>query len=68
MEETVTFAAQSVTGTPSEPLELSFSGLLPGDADGNGKVTVTDIAAIIDLVLGKPAASRRMRTDVREAQ
>jgi len=61
-EETIAFAAQTVAGTPSEPLVLATNAYVPGDADGSGRVTVTDIAVTIDLILSG-AYDRRADVD-----
>ena len=52
--ETVTFEAQGVEGSPSEPLELTFSGLIRGNANGDGKVDIADVTAIINKINGVP--------------
>ena len=37
---------------------------LPGDANGDGKITVTDIGVIVDIILGKTPASARKQNEV----
>ena len=49
----------TVTGTFIE------NTYLPGDANGDGKITVTDIGVIVDIILGKTSAgSRKMQQEV----
>ena len=37
---------------------------LPGDANGDGKITVTDIGVIVDIILGKTPANARKQQEV----
>jgi len=45
------FAAQSVNGLPSNPVVLSFVPYIPGDADGDGVVDLTDAVAIYEFYM-----------------
>lgn len=53
----ISFASESVQGIPSSPVVLNFVPYIPGDADGDGSVTITDISIINDVILMKPGAS-----------
>ncbi len=37
---------------------------LPGDANGDGQITVTDIGVIVDIILGKTPANARKQQEV----
>lgn len=54
------FEAQSVAGTPSEPVAVTISR--KGDANGDGTVDVNDITATVNSIQGDPST-----TFVREA-
>lgn len=45
------FAAQAVNGLPSNPVVLSFVPYIPGDADGDGVVDLTDAVAIYEFYM-----------------
>lgn len=47
----VTFKSQEVVGLPSSPLILDMSYLL-GDANSDGKVSITDAVAVVNYILG----------------
>ena len=51
--ETVTFGSDSLSGTPGSPLSLTAgtASATPGDMDGDGKLTVSDITLLIDTYL-----------------
>jgi len=56
ISQMLTFASDSRVGLPSSPYILlltSSSGLLPGDANGDGTVNVTDVVVTVDYILGK---------------
>ena len=53
----ISFASQAVQGMPSSPVVLDFVPYIPGDADGDGSVSITDISIINDVILMKPGAS-----------
>ena len=36
---------------------------LPGDANGDGQITVTDIGVIVDIILGKTPANARKQQE-----
>lgn len=46
----VSFVANSVQGLPSAPLVLDFTPFMPGDADGDGEVTVFDLVSLMDYI------------------
>ena len=48
--ETVDFVADSMSGTPGEPLALTLETLQPGDANGDGTVSIADVTAIINKI------------------
>ena len=52
-EETITFASQSVVGTPSDPLALTIGTVLKGDLNGDGDVTPQDASLILQIVAKK---------------
>lgn len=45
------FVSQSVQGLPSSPVVLDFKPYIPGDADGDGEISVFDVVSIMDYVL-----------------
>ena len=51
--ETVTFGSDSLSGTPGSPLSLTAgtASATPGDMDGDGQLTVSDITLLIDTYL-----------------
>lgn len=49
----MTFASQSVQGMPSSPVVLNFVPFIPGDADGDGEITINDVIMTIDASLDK---------------
>jgi len=53
----VSFVANSVQGLPSEPFVLDFTPFMPGDADGDGEITVNDVVMAINASLGNPPAN-----------
>lgn len=55
--ETIVFESLTVEGSPSEPLILQLSKVLPGDANGDGSIDVTDIVGIANSILGRPSES-----------
>ncbi|MBP3286479.1 MAG: hypothetical protein J6M15_06030 [Prevotella sp.] len=34
------------------------AGVIPGDADGDGKVNVTDIVSVVNIILSDPVTAR----------
>lgn len=52
--QTVSFQSTASMGTPSSPVVLSYTpSTLKGDVNGDGKVDVTDVTAIINIILHK---------------
>lgn len=47
--ETASFQADTILGTPSNPFTLTF-GTLPGDVNGDGLRTLSDLTALIALL------------------
>ena len=55
VEQTVGFTADTMKGTPSEPFRLFLGDeLIGGDANGDGNVSVTDIAVVVNCILQLP--------------
>ncbi len=54
LADIVTFESLAVIGLPSEPLTLQFSDILLGDANNDGKVSITDAVCIVNKILGNP--------------
>lgn len=52
----ISFASQSVQGLPSSPVVLNFVPYTPGDANGDGEINVGDVSAMINYIIGTPAA------------
>lgn len=53
----MTFTSQAVQGLPSSPVVLNFVPYIPGDADGDGEITINDVVMTIDASLGKTNTS-----------
>lgn len=49
--DSFSFESMSVQGSPSEPVIEKLDDILPGDANGDGKVNVTDVGMVIDHIL-----------------
>ena len=54
---TMTFNSNTVQGMPSSPVVLNFMPYMPGDADGDGEITINDVIMAIDASLGNPSTS-----------
>ena len=54
---TMTFISEGVQGMPSNPVVLNFIPFIPGDADGDGEITINDVVMTIDASLDKAAPS-----------
>ena len=54
LPETMSFESLAMTGTPGEPMMLTIGNTKPGDANGDGKITVTDIAVVVNHILSIP--------------
>lgn len=48
----VTFADGAIVSTPDDPIILSCQQLI-GDVNGDGKVTIADVTALVNIILGK---------------
>ena len=55
--ETITFASDAQEGSPSDPLILWLKDVIPGDANGDGEIDVTDIVGIANKILGRASDS-----------
>ena len=49
----VTFADGVIVSTADDPIVLNCRAFLIGDVNGDGSVTVADVTALVDIVLGK---------------
>ncbi len=54
LPETVDFESLAMTGTPGEPMTLTIGNTKRGDANGDGNVSVTDIAVVVNCILQLP--------------
>jgi len=52
LDETIAFEAQAVAGTPGDPLVLTLGDGLMGDVNGDGKVLIGDVIAILNYIVG----------------
>ena len=52
---TMTFSSNTVQGLPSSPVVLNFVPYIPGDADGDGEITINDVIMAINASLGNPS-------------
>ena len=54
----ILYASDGIVGYPSQPqaFDVNFN-YLPGDADGDGEVTINDVIMTINASLGNPSAS-----------
>lgn len=58
LDGTVDFVSQAVIGYPSAPFVLTgVNTLLPGDVNGDTKITAVDMMMLINKVLGKQVSS-----------
>ena len=55
--KTITFASDTQEGSPSAPLILQMKDFIPGDANGDGEIDVTDIVGIANKILGRASDS-----------
>ena len=53
LEETLTFASQTVVGTPGSPFVLDVGNGLKGDVNGDGEITAQDASLIQQFVARK---------------
>ena len=53
----ISFEAQTVVGTPSEPLSLIVASVLLGDVNGNGGVDIGDAVSIVNYLVGKESTT-----------
>ena len=54
--ETIEFVENGMVGLPSTPLILAIVTPIPGDANGDGRVTVTDIGIVVNMILQQPVS------------
>ena len=65
MEEPLEFKSQTVVGTPSAPMVLKLVDVLLGDVNGDGKVNLSDAAAIVKHYVGQtPETFNKSTADV----
>ena len=57
LQETIAFESAGQVGQPSNPTTLSLVNHLLGDANGDGKVNVSDFTAIVSYILEDKSAS-----------
>lgn len=53
----ISFEAQTVVGTPSEPMSLIVASVLLGDVNGNGGVDIGDAVSIVNYLVGKESTN-----------
>lgn len=53
LSEIITFEAQTVAGTPGEPMMLTLGGILKGDVNGDGAINAQDASLIQQYVARK---------------
>lgn len=49
----MTFKSLDVQGLPSAPVQLALSRVIPGDANGDGEVDLTDASIVFDFYMGE---------------
>ena len=49
----MTFKSLDVQGLPSAPVQLAWSRVIPGDANGDGEVDLTDASIVFDFYMGE---------------
>lgn len=52
----VTFSVNGITGTPSDPVILSFVSWILGDVNKDGQVTTADATALSSIILGRDSS------------
>lgn len=57
IKETLAFSANQVLGTMEAPQIFTPSGQIKGDVNGDGDVTIADLAKLIDIILNKTPSS-----------
>ena len=55
LNEQITFDAQTVLGTPSEPFMLTIGNIMRGDANGDHEIGMPDVMFLVNYILGNPA-------------
>ena len=53
LEESLVFEAQTVAGTPGEPMMLTKGSVILGDVNSDGDVDIADAVCIVNHVVGK---------------
>ena len=64
LDETIAFEAESVAGTPGEPLLLALGNVLKGDVNGDGKVLIGDVITILNYIVGSSDNCNEKAADV----
>ena len=54
---TVDFVADSMSGTPDEPLAITVEDYILGDVNGNGGVDIGDAVSIVNYLVGKESTN-----------
>ena len=49
----MTFKSLDVQGLPSAPVQLALSKVIPGDANGDGEIDLTDASIVFDFYMGE---------------
>jgi len=60
VKDSLTFTSGLLTGYPSQPHILNIKTVMPGDANGDGKVSVLDVVQTTNYILGKAGTSFRI--------
>lgn len=65
-EDVIPFVSTTAVGYPSEPFVLNMGGdILPGDADGDGRITINDAVLTINATFGtEPTGFNRIAADM----
>ena len=53
----VAFSVNGITGTPSDPVILSFASWKLGDVNKDGQVTAADATALSSIILGRDSSN-----------
>ena len=57
LPESIGFEAETMAGTPGEPIVLTLNIALKGDANGDGTVDIADVTAIINYINGNVSSN-----------
>lgn len=67
-EETVQFKANAIVGGPFNPFWLTIPvPVIPGDVNGDGEVSIVDVAELVSLLIAHPEGSPTIGTGEGEA-